>query len=336
MAHTHGDPPQSNVPRAAVAALGPIGFIGAGAAGGALARALAARGARVVAVTGRQRAGAAAVAESIPGCHAVDGSAEVLAVAAIIVLAVPDDAIAALDATLSWRPTHTVAHLSGAHGIEALEHARVAGAGVAALHPLMLFPRPAPDAATTLARLAGCAWALEASGDETVARMETLVAALDGHTIRIDGAARVPYHLAAVLASNYIVALLGAAVGLWERFGVDSATALAALLPLVRASVESLARLGPTQALTGPVARGDLGTVAAHLAWLAARADIAPKSATPAPAAPLDLAALDGAYRALGRLAIPLAQARGTLDATTARALDELLRSVPRDVSHEE
>lgn len=335
MSRPHRDPPDSSAPQEALAALGPIGFVGAGAAGGALARALAARGGQVAVVAGRQRAGADAVAASIPGCRAVDDPAEVLARAAIIVLAVPDDTIVSLDATLAWGAHHTVAHLSGAHGIESLNNAHAAGAGVAALHPLMLFPRPAPDAATVLARLAGCAWALETSGVEAAARMETLVAALGGHVIHIDGAARVPYHLAAVLASNYVVALVGAAVGLWGRFGVDTDTALAALLPLIRASVESLDRLGPVSALTGPVARGDIGTVAAHLAWLADHAGEAPAPKMADRAVPLNLAALGDAYRALGRLAIPLAHARGALDDATAQALDELLRAVPGETTRE-
>ena len=114
---------------AALRALGAIGFIGAGAAGGTLARALAARGARVAAVTARHEPAAIALAASIPGCRAVTDPAEVVAAARVIVLAVPDDAIVALDALLPWRASHTVAHLSGARGIAALARAQAAGNG---------------------------------------------------------------------------------------------------------------------------------------------------------------------------------------------------------------
>ncbi|HEY7834367.1 MAG TPA: DUF2520 domain-containing protein [Ktedonobacterales bacterium] len=329
MPQTPDAPTAATIPPDALAALGAVGFIGVGAAGTALARALAARGARVVAVVGRLPGSAAVVAASIPGCRAVEGSAAVLAAAETVILAVPDDAIATLDATLDWRATHTVAHLSGARGIAALARARERRAGVAALHPLMLFPRPPLDAPTALARLAGCAWALEASDTATAARMEALVAALAGRVIALDGAARVPYHLAAVLASNYIVALLGAAVGLWEGFGVEGEAALAALLPLLRATVESLERQGPVRALTGPVARGDAGTIAAHLSWLAAHADdaVAAGGVAGDGAVPLDVVALGDAYRALARLAIPLARARGALDEAAARALEKMLRN---------
>src|SRR5579859_6560612 len=300
----HGTPHDG---MAALLALGAIGFIGAGAAGGALARALAERGGRVTLVAARQREAAQTLATSIAGCRAVSDPADVLAEAEVVVLAVPDDAIMTLDTALPWRATHTVAHLSGARGIAVLARARGLGAGVAALHPLMLFPRPTLDATAALARLAGCTWALEASGDVVAARMEAIVAALDGRVIRIDGADRVPYHLAAVLASNYIVALMGAAVEVWEGFGVAPETALAALLPLLRATVESLERLGPVRALTGPVARGDLGTVSAHLAWLAGQAREAMSTETPNAGnqtVPLDPTALRDAYVALARLAM--------------------------------
>ncbi|GAC1450331.1 MAG: hypothetical protein PVSMB4_09160 [Ktedonobacterales bacterium] len=185
--------------------------------------------------------------------------------------------------------------------------ARNFGAAVAALHPLMIFPRPAVGADVALARLAGCTWALDAADDEIAARLESLVHALGGEVLRLASGERVPYHVAAVLASNYVVTLLGAAVSLWEGFGVDPDRALQALLPLLRATVENLATLGPAAALAGPVARGDASTVAAHLAWLRTR--MAADRAGTAP----DAAAVLAAYRALAELTLPLARARGSL-----------------------
>lgn len=295
--------------------LGRVGFIGAGALGSTLARALAGCGAQVIAVTARRPDRAVALANSIPGCRHLPGASDVAAAADTVFLAVPDDALAAVDAALAWSPHHTVVHLSGARGLDILPHAAVTGANVAALHPLMIFPRPAPTGQAALARLSGCTWALAASDADTRARLETLVAALGGRAVLLPDAARVPYHLSAVMASNYVVALLGAAVDIWQTFGIDSRVALDALVPLLRATVENLAALGPAGALAGPVARGDVGTVAAHLAWLQRSLSSEQDAALADPAALID------AYRALARLAIPLAQARGSLTDDAADAL---------------
>jgi predicted short-subunit dehydrogenase-like oxidoreductase (DUF2520 family) len=327
-------PPHSPPPT--LEGLGPVGFVGAGALATALAPALAARSAAVVAVTARHPERAERLAGALPGCRAVPDAAAVADLAGIVFLAVPDDALPTLDAGVVWRAGQAVVHLSGAHGRDALPRAASGGAHVAALHPLMLFPRgAAPDAADALARLAGCTWALEAGDEALTAALATLVAALEGRVVRLRSTDRVPYHLAAVLASNYVVALLGAAVAIWQDFGVASPDALEALLPLLRGSVEQIARLGPVASLTGPIARGDAGTVAAHLAWLrrqigAGGTDPVDRSAaTPAgPGAPppsVDPAALFAAYCALARLALPLAEARGTLSPTASAALRTLL-----------
>ncbi|HEU5349839.1 MAG TPA: DUF2520 domain-containing protein, partial [Ktedonobacterales bacterium] len=117
-----------------------------------------------------------------------------------------------------------------------------------------------------------------------------------------------------VLASNYVVTLMGAAVALWESFGADASLAREALLPLLRASVENLATLEPPAALSGPIARGDIGTMRAHLDWL-----------TSAARTKKETAALRDAYLALAHLTVPLAEVKGTLSAERAAAIRALL-----------
>lgn len=308
-------------PREGLVALGRVGFVGTGALGSSLAYALAARGARIVAVAAPHADHASIIAARIPGCQALSDAAAVAAVCDMVVLAVPDDAISSLDATVPWRDGQVVIHLSGARGIAALAHAVGRGAAVAGLHPLMIFPRGAADAMAALDRFAGCTWALEASDDQVATQLETLVRALDGQVVRLASTARVPYHLAAVLSSNYVVTLLGTAIGIWEGFGVDPERALDALLPLLRATVENLATLGPARALAGPVARGDAGTVSTHLAWMREQMTEAPAGATP------DAAQVLAAYRALAELTIPLARARGSLSAEAEQALYAVLHA---------
>jgi predicted short-subunit dehydrogenase-like oxidoreductase (DUF2520 family) len=303
---------------AAATALGRFGFVGAGAAGSALARALAAEGLPIVAVTSRTSARAEALAAAIPGCAAVASPAEVAARTDTLLLAVPDDAIAPVAAGIPWRGGQIAVHLSGAQGIAPLAVAGEHGARVAALHPLLTFPPSVGELplAGLKARLAGCAWALEAGDQQLAATLAELVRSLGGRPIVLGAEDRVPYHLAAVLASNYVVALLAAAVELWRGFGVAPEDALAALLPLTSAAVENLRTVGLPGALTGPVARGDAGTLAAHLTWLDAHASADPR-----------LAATRDAYLALARLALPVAIEKGALSADAAERVRALLNA---------
>ncbi|HET9979313.1 MAG TPA: Rossmann-like and DUF2520 domain-containing protein [Ktedonobacterales bacterium] len=303
---------------ARMAALGNVGVIGSGAVGGSLARALADSRAKIIAVTARNGEHAAALARRIPGCRAVATPAEVVAASDLILLAAPDDTITPLAESLSWRAGQRVVHFSGARGAQALAAAAERGATVAALHPLMTFTRAlaAGPLDAILARLRGCVWALETEDEALREALRAMVAALGGQVALLTESGRIPYHIAGVLASNYVVTLMGAATALWESFGADRALAREALLPLMRASVENLTTLEPSAALSGPIARGDVGTIRAHLDWLASAAASNP-----------EMVALRDAYLALARLAIPLAEAKGTLSPAQNEALHALLDS---------
>jgi predicted short-subunit dehydrogenase-like oxidoreductase (DUF2520 family) len=170
----------------------------------------------------------------------------------LLVIATPDPAIAGVAAAV--RPDATgrcvVAHLAGALGLDVLApHGRRAS-----IHPLRSLP-------TTTSDLAGAWFAV--AGDPLAAEV---VADLDGRVVAVDDAARTTYHAAAVLASNHVVALLGAV----ERVAAEAGVPLDAFLDLVRGTVDNVAALGPAAALTGPVARGDWDTVRRHLAALPA------------------------------------------------------------------
>ncbi|HKV84991.1 MAG TPA: DUF2520 domain-containing protein [Ktedonobacterales bacterium] len=299
-----------------LAALGRISLIGVGAVGSALAVALDARGAQIAALSTRHPDRARLVADTLTSRPPITSPERALADADLVILAVPDDSIAELAASLPWRAGQAAIHLSGAHGLEILAPVTARGAFAAAIHPLMTFPATGaiPTGAEQLARLAGCVWALEASTPALAAKLETLIGALGGSVVSLRAEDRVPYHIAAVLASNYVTTLLAAATRLWEPFtGDETMDALPALLPLLRASVENLARVGLPGALSGPIARGDVGTITRHLAWLDANAGEP------------GVADLRAAYIALARLAIPVAQAKGTLSAEAAEALRGML-----------
>ncbi|MGZ3640119.1 MAG: Rossmann-like and DUF2520 domain-containing protein [Ktedonobacterales bacterium] len=319
MADGETEPPHiTEEPPCPLAQLGAVGFIGAGAVGSTLTRLLAACGADIRMVSARHLAHVWLLTRALPGHTQVGSPEDVVATCDLVFLAVPDDAITPLAESLPWRTGQGVVHLSGAHSAAALAACVARGAHPAALHPLMTFPRYPIDAPITpiMERVGGCTWALEAEDSSLTGQLEAIVAALDGRIVRLAAADRVPYHISGVLASNYVAALVGAGASLWQGFGVDRAEAVAALLPLLRATVESLADVGLPGALTGPVARGDAGTVAAHLAWLDAHAAEDPQIAT-----------LRDAYVALARLAIPIARQKGTLSEDATVRLEALLSS---------
>jgi predicted short-subunit dehydrogenase-like oxidoreductase (DUF2520 family) len=226
-----------------------LALIGPGRAGGAVAGALVAAGWRVVAVAGRepdapgvQAAAARFGAEAVAPATAVPGMD-------LVVIATPDHAIDAVAALIAdaVAPSALVIHLSGARGVDALAGV---GARTGALHPLQSLP----DAVRGASRLAGSYAAV--AGDPEV---EDLARAMQMVPFRIADADRVGYHAAACIASNHLVALL-AQVETCTRVPVG------AFLPLMQATLENVGELGPSAALTGPVARGDVATVRAHLA----------------------------------------------------------------------
>jgi predicted short-subunit dehydrogenase-like oxidoreductase (DUF2520 family) len=202
----------------------------------------------------------------------------------LLVLAVPDAAIAEVAAGVDPVPDTLIVHLSGSLGVDVLApHPRRGG-----LHPLVALP----SAEVGARRLRGAWFAV--AGDPQV---EEVVAALDGRALHVAEADRVLYHAAACVASNHLVALLGQV----ERIAGSIGVPLAAYLDLVRATVENVAELGPHAALTGPAARGDRDTVERHRASLAA-------------SLPEELAAYDALVAEARRLAGGRGDATGRAD----------------------
>ena len=171
----------------------------------------------------------------------------------LLLLATPDGAIGEVAASITPVETTVVAHLSGARGLDVLATHPLR----AALHPLTSMP----TADVGAERLARGAWfALDASSEEAMTIVESVVTALGGRSFVVNDEHRVAYHAAAAIASNHVVALLGSA----ERVAASAGVPLEAYLELVRATIDNIEDLGVADALTGPVARGDWETVARH------------------------------------------------------------------------
>ena len=211
-----------------------VGIVGPGRVGTALARALRDAGVAVEGPLGR--------GERPAGCDA-------------ILLCVPDGEIAAA-AEVVTASAPFVGHTSGATPLSMLAHAGVAAFG---LHPLQTVAHPG-------VRFEGVGAAVAASTPEALAFASGLAERLGMTPFEIDDAGRAAYHAAASVASNFLVTLQAAAETIGTGAGLGREEARALLAPLVRQTVENIAELGPEEALTGPVARGDDATVATQRA----------------------------------------------------------------------
>ncbi|MFG1920571.1 Rossmann-like and DUF2520 domain-containing protein [Cryptosporangium sp. NPDC048952] len=243
-----------------------VGLVGAGRAGSVLAAALARVGHRTVAVSAVSSASRERAAQRLPGAPIVPPDS-VVAAADLALLAVPDDALEPLVTGLAevgaFRPGQLVVHICGAHGLDVLQPATRAGALPLALHPIMTFTGRDEDES----RLAGVHW-----GVTTVPELrpvgEALVVEMGGEPLWVADAQRPLYHAALVVAANHLVTLINDAVDLLRAAGVERPGA--ALAPLAGAALDNALRSGDA-ALTGPVSRGDAGTVANHLDALRGR-----------------------------------------------------------------
>jgi predicted short-subunit dehydrogenase-like oxidoreductase (DUF2520 family) len=271
--------------------------------GTALAARLAGKGYPVVAVSSRSRASAQRLAQAIKGCQVFDSSQAVADSAGLIFITTPDDAIATVAAEVKWHPGQSVVHCSGADSVAILELAREAGARVGAFHPLQTFASPQQ----ALENIAGSTFALEAE-EPLLGTLKDMATALEGQWVELKASDKVLYHAAAVFACNYMVTLTKLATDLWQTFGVPPPKATKALVPLLRGTLHNIETIGIPQCLTGPIARGDTGTISKHLEAL--------KSSAPN---------LLPTYRELGRQTIPIALAKGKIDQSQARELQEIL-----------
>ena len=239
-----------------------LGFIGMGALGSGLALALARRQYPVVAWHSRHPEAAARLADRIAAGRAVATPQAVADAAEVVFITTPDAAIAAVAAAINWRPGQAAIHCCGAAGTDLLKAAAEQGAVVGTFHPFQTFAG-LTDPAEALARLDGITFAV--SGQNWLqGYLETMARALGGHPISISDAQRPLYHAAAVMGCGYLAALLQAAGELAQAAGLDPEQALAALLPLSRATLDNIARLGIAASLTGPAARGDMDTLQTH------------------------------------------------------------------------
>ncbi len=242
---------------------GRVAIVGVGRVGTAMSSLLSSRGHTVTEVVdssefARERAAALSGAEAAVDPAAAAGGAD------IILITTPDDVIEEtcrriVDSGLDLSGKKFI-HMSGALSLDALDAARRGGADVLSIHPLQTFA----DLEGALAALPGSAFGVTCA-HELEEWAEEFVSNLDGRTQFIENADKVLYHAAAVLASNMLAMVEYGAQSIARELGFSDEGFTAAFMPLARATLDNVGRLGPAGALTGPLARGDVGTIREHL-----------------------------------------------------------------------
>jgi len=280
-----------------------VGFIGAGTVGTALAARLNKKGYAVTAVSSRTSTSAERLAAVVGKCQIHDSGQGVADAAEMVFITTPDAVIPQIAAQVRWHPGQSVVHCSGADSLDVLTPAAKNGALTGGFHPLQTFA----SITHAIQNIPGSTFALEAE-EPLLGMLREMAVALEGRSIALRPGDKVLYHAAAVFACNYLVTLMKLATDLWQTFGASSPQAVEALLPLVRGTTNNLENVGLPDCLTGPIARGDSGTIQKHIMALKARAP-----------------QLLPAYRELGRQTIPIALAKGRIDEARAKDLAAIL-----------
>ena len=290
-----------------------IALVGAGAAGSALVLALHRAGYPIEGIASRNIEAARRCAAQTETALASDDAARVVVNADSIIIATPDEQIEPACRAIAEqgviRPGQLFLHLSGALTSDLLATARHKGAEVMSMHPIQALADPGKGAEL----LNGAYFCLEGS-EAAISRGQQMVQAMGGHTLQIPAEHKALYHAALCIASNYLVTLEAIATNLLEQIGITRNDGLQALLPLINGSAQNLTHSGLPGALTGPISRADLATVAKHIDSLRG-----------------EKSEYQELYRLLGKETIQLALEKGGMNEEEAEQMRLLLTPRPPD-----
>ena len=276
-----------------------IGVVGAGSVGTALGVAFHRAGWRVAAASSGDAGRRDRFASLVPGARTFQDARAIVDECHLILLAVPDDAIAPVVADLRLYSGQEIVHTSGVLGADVLAPALAAGTQAGSFHPLVAFA----DVEGAVAALHGATIAVEAA-QPLLGLLAEMAESIGGIPVALPPGSKPAYHAAAVLAAAGLVALLDAIAELARVAGLDEAHALAVYGPLLEGTLRNARSLGIAAALTGPMTRGDVGTLEAHAAALAAHAP-----------------SVTAMHRELTLRAIAIAADRGAIDDASAARL---------------
>jgi predicted short-subunit dehydrogenase-like oxidoreductase (DUF2520 family) len=281
-----------------------IGFIGTGTTGTALAVQLSLKGYAVVAASDRTVSSTRRFAGMVPNCRIYQKNQDVADNADLIFITSPDDVIAPIAASLKWHSGQSVVHCSGAASLDILAPAKEDGANTGAMHPLQTFA----NVSQAIDNIPGSTFGIEAN-EPLFSTLRDMAVALEGNYIKLEPGDKVLYHAAAVLSCNYLITLVKLSTDLLKSLGMDPEQATQALMPLLKGTLNNISNIGIPECLTGPIARGDTGTISKHISALE---QSSPEALS--------------VYLEMGLQTIPLALAKGKIDKKTADTLKTLLK----------
>jgi predicted short-subunit dehydrogenase-like oxidoreductase (DUF2520 family) len=291
-----------------------LGFIGAGTVGSALAVKLHENNYKIAAVSSRKGLSSKRLAGQIGGCVAAKDNQQVADICDLVFITTPDSEISNVVSSVRWHGGQSIVHCSGADPAESLSPTLKYGARTGAFHPLQTFA----SVKQAIDNLAGSTFAIEAE-EPLKTTLKQIASYLNGNSIELKASNKVIYHAAAVMACNYLTTLVKLADDLWQTFGIPREEATKALLPLLQGTLNNIAAVGIPQALTGPIARGDIGTVEKHIEALRREAPDVLHT-----------------YCELGLQTIPVALAKGKIDENEAADLRAVFKAgFKRQVSSE-
>ncbi len=240
-----------------------IGFIGAGVVGTSLALALNQFGYNVGFIFSRSIKSSEIFAKLIPGCNVVLSCDAISEVSDVVFITTPDDEIQNVASNTKWRSKQLVVHCSGASSLDILDHPKKQGAQVGSLHPLQAFA----SFEDGLLSIPGTTFAIE--GNEFVRNyLTSLTTDIQGKVIYLNSQDKVLYHLTGVMMGGMLSTLAASVSDLWRLFGYDRDQGINALSKMIIQVGVNLRELGIPDAIAGPYARGDVGTVKKHLTEL--------------------------------------------------------------------
>jgi predicted short-subunit dehydrogenase-like oxidoreductase (DUF2520 family) len=265
----------------------------------------------VIAVADKNSGAAKNLASLISDCQVFEDARKVAHTAEYVFITTPDDLIAEVASSISWDPHHKVIHCSGAASIDILEPPKRSGAMVGSFHPCQAFA----SVEQAIENLPGSTFAIEAQAPLLDALKE-MASSIGCEWIVLRPGDKALYHAAAVFVSNYAVALVKVATDLFKHLDVSTPQATKVLLPLIQGNINNVKNMGFPHCLTGPIARGDIGTIQKHISALHEREP-----------------SLLKLYGELGLHTIPIALAKGTIDQKRGKMLQALLNATTRDKS---
>jgi len=288
--------------------LNKFAIIGTGMVGTAIGFLLKKAGCKIVAIADKSAA-ALLRAESYTGGKTYRKPQKVLPDADCLLITTPDDLILSVCKDIAQSPSikgKYVFHMSGAGGLNLLEPAKKAGAVVGSIHPLQSFS----SIDNAIQNIPSSYFGITADAKAKI-KAEAIVIALGGKPIYIRAKQKPLYHAAACVASNYLVSLLNAVESIYQSIGISEKDAKKAYLPLIYGSLKNIELSGSVAALTGPIARGDSGTIKKHIDAINA-----------------NLPQYSSLYSSLGLVTVDLALKKGTLNAHQAKQISDILKGV--------